>query len=143
MLLQPHAAVFTGAAGIDITADRDFISYLEFSYRFSCGSDHSSDFVAWNHGKNGAAPFVARLVNIRVANSTKLYVDGDVVITRLATFERKWRKHGFDGLRGIAFGFSHKFCSYRQIGLSKFDATAKTIVSEFVPTRCGAKCVYA
>jgi len=63
------------------------VTNLEAFDVLAYSDDDSSDFVAWNHRENSGSPFLTSLVNVRVADTSELGADVDVVVTDGATLE--------------------------------------------------------
>lgn len=109
ILLVPLEALCALTAGINEAANAYLVSGLIFCHFASDGRDDAGDFVSRNHGENGAAPLIARLMNIGMADSTELDIDGNIVLARLASFECIRCKRSFCGQCGVAFGLTHGF----------------------------------
>ena len=71
------------------------IADLEFFDLGADGSDMADDFVPGNHGEHAAAPFVARLVDIRMADAAIINGDGDIVRARRPAFQASKVSGGF------------------------------------------------
>src|SRR5437879_7878851 len=99
VLLQACLAARALSTGIHETADSGELADFE---AFHLGSDafHASDnFVAGDHGENRAAPFVPRLMDVRVADSAVENFDEYIVWTWIAPlkverFENRCRTFG-------------------------------------------------
>jgi hypothetical protein len=63
--------------------------------------------VPRDHGKNRAAPIVAGLMNVGMADAAELDIDDDIMFARLAPFKRKWCKRVLGSLCSVPFGFAH------------------------------------
>jgi hypothetical protein len=63
------------------------IANLEAFDVLAYSNDDSSDLVSWNHGENSGSPFLTSLVNVRVADTSELGADVDVVVTDGTAFE--------------------------------------------------------
>jgi hypothetical protein len=75
---------------------------LELGYLRAHLLHKSDNFVPGYHGIDCVAPFVARLVNVRVANATELNGDMNVFRTGLTMLVLKWCEGGGGRLRSIA-----------------------------------------
>jgi hypothetical protein len=79
-LLQTGGAVGALPTRIDEAADASQIAHFELLHLVTNLHYTAHDLVSWHHGVNGVAPFVANLVDIRVANATignlDLYIVG-------------------------------------------------------------------
>jgi hypothetical protein len=74
-------------------------------------NDLANDLVARDHGKDRSAPFVARLVNVGMANAAIENIDQHIVGAWGAALEGKGRKRRGCRLRRIGRGFSVVFDS--------------------------------
>ena len=92
ILLQAAPATRAGAAGIDQAADGGEVAHLEFRDRAADLYDAADDFVAGHHRVDGVVPFVARLVQVGVADAAIEDVDDDVGGQRFAALDGKWRE---------------------------------------------------
>jgi len=87
ILLLACAAGFAAPAGIDEAADPDDVARLPFLHLVTDPDDTANDLVTRHHGKDRIAPFVADLVNVRMADTAIENVDEHVVRTWLAALE--------------------------------------------------------
>jgi hypothetical protein len=53
--------------------------------------------MSGHHGEDGIAPFIARLVNIRMANAAVLNINEHVMVARFASSKRKRSQLRFRG----------------------------------------------
>jgi len=70
ILLQTGSAVGALPTGIDEAANAGEIAHFELLHLIANLLDAAQDLVSRHHGVNGVAPFVANLMDIRVANAT-------------------------------------------------------------------------
>jgi len=94
-LLQSFAALDTPAAGIDEAANPHVLPGSEFCNPGSNRSDDSGDFMPRHHGKDRASPFIAGLMDIRVADAAEFDFDSDVIIASGPAIKGKWRQRRF------------------------------------------------
>jgi hypothetical protein len=106
-LFESVFAIVAHAARIDKTSGPGQVAYAEFGHVVSNGHYGPDDFVPGNHRKNGAAPFVADLVQIGMANATIFYIEPNVMRTQFASFEKPRGKIGLGILCRIAFSWYH------------------------------------
>jgi len=66
--------------------------------------DAPDDLVAWHHRKDRAAPFVARLVNVGVANAAEEDLELHIGRLRIAALERERFQLLLRAMGGITFG---------------------------------------
>src|SRR5580698_8702343 len=94
VLFESALALGTGSAGVDKNAGANFVADLIFRNFASDRGDHTGNFMSRHHGENRFflifAPFVARLVNIGVADPAIFNVDDNIVLAWFAAFERIW-----------------------------------------------------
>src|SRR3954468_18414172 len=95
-LLEPLATRRAGAARVDHAADARQIAGLEPGNLATDSGDAADDLVAGHHGEDAARPFVARLMDVGVADAAEQDFDGDVVWLRLAPLDR----HGGERFTG-------------------------------------------
>ena len=101
-------ALRTLTTGINETSDSDEVANLEFRDLVS-GLDYATDnLVARNHGVDRSAPFVAGLMDIRMADTTILDVDLNVSGLHFTPLETEWRKRFSSALCGVGFSVVHK-----------------------------------
>ncbi len=106
-MLKVRLAGFASAARVDHAANPDQIAYFVLGDIRTDRGDFADDLVAGHKRVNGNAPFVARLVDVGVANAAVENLDRHVVGTRAAAFEFH-RGEGRGGrLGGIADGGVH------------------------------------
>ena len=74
-------------AAVDETANAHEVSDLVFRYASADGGYSSDNFMARDEGILRAAPFVARGMNIRVADAAIEDVDDDIFGAGFAPFE--------------------------------------------------------
>ena len=75
VLLKASFAVLTGSAGVYEYADANSIADFPFGDIRSDGRDGSNDFVAGDHWIDRSTPFVARLVEVGVADAAVEDID--------------------------------------------------------------------
>ena len=99
------AAMVADAAGIDEAADADLVARLEFRDLAADARDNAGNLVPRHHGKHAAAPFVARLMNVGVADAAIFDLYDDIVFLGFSPFERERRERRLGGRGGIGLGF--------------------------------------
>jgi hypothetical protein len=105
ILLQAILTVLTNATGIDETADARQVSLFELCH-LGASSRHTPDnLMTGNHRVNRAAPFISRLVDIGVTNSTIENFYQHVVRARLAPLKIKWLQSRGRAARSISACF--------------------------------------
>ncbi|MNQ38014.1 hypothetical protein D3C85_515750 [compost metagenome] len=104
VLFQVHVARLAGGARVDEAAHAHVVAHLELADVGADGRDDAGDFMAGHHRESGAAPFVARLVDIGMAHATVFDRDGHVVFARGAALERERLQCGSRAQCGVAFG---------------------------------------
>src|SRR6201993_81694 len=94
-----HAAVLfkaaltlrAGTARVDKATDTHFVAHFIFGHAVADGSYYAGDLVPRHHGEDRfflvVAPFVARLMNIGMANPAIFDLNDDIVLAWLATLE--------------------------------------------------------
>src|SRR6185312_3724785 len=107
ILLLARLTLGTGAARIDETADADMIAHLKLLYLRADSRYNTGDFMSRHHGIHAFAPFITRLVDIGVANTGKLNLDCNVIVTGRAAVERKGREWRFRSMCCKRFGVGH------------------------------------
>ena len=108
-LLFARNAGFAGAVGIDEAADADDVADLPF-FDMAAELEHlADDFVARNHREDRAAPFVAGLVNIGMADATIKDVDQNIVRAGLAALDGEGCNRRLCGSGGIGGSFESGF----------------------------------
>jgi len=95
------------AAGIDEATDANFVSNFKFRDFRADGRDDAGDLMAGHHRILGAAPFVARLMDVRVADAAEFDLDGNVEFARLAAIESEGSDGRFGAGCGVGFGGAH------------------------------------
>ena len=86
-LLLAVLAELALAARVDHAADADAVADLVLRDAVTDGRDDTGDLVAGDHGEDGAAPLLADLVDVAVADAGELDVDEDVVVTQVAVLD--------------------------------------------------------
>ncbi len=113
-LLEACLAFGADAVGIDQAADGGEIAGLELGdFRPNLG-DAADDFMAGNAGVDGghnAAPLIAGLVEVGVADAAEENFDLDVVAGGIAALDGVGSKGGRCAGDGIGFGFVHEMIS--------------------------------
>ena len=95
-------------AAIDHAANADEVAGLEFPHDATDCAHAADDFVTRNDGIDGAAPVVARGVQVAVADAGIEDVDNDVVGARRTGGEGKGRKRAAGRCGGVgADVFTH------------------------------------
>ena len=88
VLLQPGLAVVALAAGVDETADADAIADLELRDLGADLGDDTGDLVTGHDGVVGLAPFGPDGVDVGVADTREMDVEGDIVRPDVAAVDR-------------------------------------------------------
>ena len=101
------AALRALPARIDETADADRVAGPEPGDVGAGLGDPADDFVARHHREHRPAPFVAGLVDVRVANAAIEDVDQHLVRAGLAAVDRKRGQGRKRVLRGVGSGLVH------------------------------------
>ena len=96
-LLEVALAGVAVAAGVDHAADADQVAGLELRHLAPTARHAAHDLVARDHGEDGAAPLVARLVDVGVADAAEEDVDQHVVRARVAALDGERREGGAGG----------------------------------------------
>ena len=91
-LLEIFVATPAIPTGIDHATDRGEIAFFEFFHIAADRDNATNNFVTRHARKRGPTPFVARRVNIGVANAAEKDVDLHIVRQGIATCEREWRE---------------------------------------------------
>jgi hypothetical protein len=95
------------AARVNQTTDAGQVAYFKLSDFITHLGYSAYDFVAGHHRIFGSAPFVAHLVDVRVANTTIEYIYQHIICARLSSFKLK-RSEWRSGVgNGISFGRYH------------------------------------
>ena len=90
VLLQAGLAACAGAVGINHAADGGEVAFLEFAH-LGAGLDHAADNLVTGHDRiSCVGPFVARGVQVGVANAAVEDVDLYVLRAGFAALEGKW-----------------------------------------------------
>ncbi len=117
VLLEALPALRTRPARVDEAAHADLVSDLIFRDLISDRFDNPCNLMPRNHRKDRLllilAPFVPRLMNVRMANAAIFNVDHDVVLARLAAFERIRSKRSSRLQCGISLALAHDSSLYR------------------------------
>ncbi|MNF85278.1 hypothetical protein D3C84_676660 [compost metagenome] len=107
VLLEVGLAGFAATARVDHAADTDQIADLMPGDIRTHGGHFANDLVARHQRINGNAPFVACLMDVRVADAAVENLDGHVVGPWAAPFEFHWGEGGGGRLGGISDGGVH------------------------------------
>jgi len=107
VLLQALGAGLAVAAGVDHATDTDQVADLVRGDLVTHRGDPANDLVAGHQRVHGDAPFVARLVDVGMANATVEDLDGDVVRARGAALEGHGGQGAGRGLGGVTDGGVH------------------------------------
>ena len=102
-------AVAADAAGVDHDAYSGEVAFLEALDVGADGGDAANDLMTWDHGVHGAAPLVADLMDVGVADAAVEDLDDDVGWAGIAAFEAEGGEGGGLRLGGVAFGLQHGF----------------------------------
>lgn len=114
ILLEAFRAVRAFAAGIDEAADAHAVADLEFLDVRADFFDVTDDLMPRDHREDGAAPFVARLMDVGMAHAAESDVDQHVVGPRFAAAQRMGGEGAGGALGGVGFDVDHRglrFCS--------------------------------
>ena len=109
-LLEAGLALGAGAVGVDHAADRGEVARLELGDGGADLGDAADDLVAGNAGIDGghhAAPLVAGLVEVGVADAAEEDLDLHVVLGGIAPRDRGGSKRRSRTGNGIGFCFVH------------------------------------
>jgi hypothetical protein len=104
-------ALLTGrafAAGIDDAAYADFVVDFEFDDLGADFGNAADDFMSGNAGVGGEAPFIAREVEIRVADAAKEDFNSDVLFSDVPTIEGVGAQRFGGALSGKACADEHE-----------------------------------
>jgi hypothetical protein len=112
-LLQAGLTAFTLTAGINKATHRRDVALLESLHIGTNALDSAHDLVARHHGKHGATPLIACLMNIAVTDAAIKNLELDITGPLLATLKGKraeWRCGPGGGIapRGKHGGISRK-----------------------------------
>ena len=97
--------VLAGHAGFDGDAYTGEITGFELGHGRADGGHAAYDLVAGDHGVHGAAPLVAHLVDVRVADAAVVDGNDDVGGARFTAIEVKRGERRSLSLRGVAKRF--------------------------------------
>ena len=92
-----HAAYSSEISGLEFTDGRTYTAYF------------AHNFMSRNHRIESVAPFIASLVNIGMADSTKLNIEEDIGRARVAMFICEWCRRSGSVLDSVAFCRDHSF----------------------------------
>ena len=109
-LLESGLALGAGAVGVDHAADRGEVAGLEFGHGGADLGDAADDLMAGNAGVDGghhAAPLVAGLVEIGVADAAEENFDLHVVFGWIAPRDRSGSKRRCRTGSGVSFCVVH------------------------------------
>ena len=109
-LLESGLALGAGAVGVHQAADRGQVAGLEFGHGGADLCDAADDLMAGNAGVDGghhAAPLIAGLVEIGVADAAEEDLDLDVVLGGIAPRDRGGSKRRCCAGNGIGFCLVH------------------------------------
>ncbi len=106
-LLLAVLAVLALAAGVDHAADADPVTDLVARHTIADLGHDAGDLVTGHHREDGAAPLLADLVDVAVADPGEGDVDDDVVIAQLAPFDRGRLEGGSSGRGGQGCSAGH------------------------------------
>ena len=109
VLLRPLSTGSTSSAGVDEAADADAVAYRELLHRRPDSRHGADDFMARHHGENRSSPFVACLMNIRVADAAVGDRDEHIMRADLTPVECKGLQGSLGGHHGIPFGSTASF----------------------------------
>src|SRR5271165_3871204 len=137
-LLEPRLALGAGSVRIDHAADRGKIARLEFRDRRTHLGHSPDDLVAGNarvDGRHHITPFVAGLVEIRVADSAEEDLYLHVVLGGIAPRDRGGSKRRCCAGNGVSFCFVHGVTSIsrRVASNSLVNQTTKECPSGGIP----------
>src|SRR6185437_5022463 len=95
-------------ATVDHAADADGVAGLETLHVLADRGDGADDLVARHGWIQCILPFVARRVQVGMADAAIKNVDGHVVRARRATLDGVRRKRLVGSLRGVGGGLGHR-----------------------------------
>lgn len=108
----PRLAGGAFTAGIHHATDSGQIALFEFLYART-GFGHSADDFVSGHARIGrAAPFIARLMHIRVANAAIQDLNLNLLRVRITVGEGERDKRRIGGVSGVGFGLAHERFSF-------------------------------
>ncbi len=108
---SPCLALGAGAVGIHHAADGGEVADFEFRYRGADFGDAADDLMAGDariDGRHDAAPLVAGLVEVGVADAAEENLDLYVVLGRIAPRDRGGGKRRCRAGSGVSFCVVHK-----------------------------------
>src|SRR5207247_2419555 len=103
-LLIASSAVLAHAAGVDHAAHADNVAFFELLYSAAGFCNPANNFVARHagiHCRQSVLPFIAHLMQVRMADAAVLDIDLHVVWTQLASRNRERCQPGCGTLRCI------------------------------------------
>jgi hypothetical protein len=106
-MLFALATVAAHTARVNEAADTGKVSLFETRNLRSDACDAADYLVTGNHRKDGAAPFIARLMDVRVADAAIEYFDKHVARADFTSLERERHKRRTRARRGVSFGLNH------------------------------------
>src|SRR5690606_1919367 len=107
VLLLAGRALRARAAGVDEAAHADGVAGLEPGHGRADGGHAADDLVPGHHREDAAAPFVACLVDVAVADAAPEDVDGHVVRARRTALDRERRQRAAGGSGGVGGRAGH------------------------------------
>ena len=99
---QSGKAGLAMSAGVYHRANAYHVTRLELRNITADACHSSDDLMARNHRVGAPSPFVARLVNVGVADAAIKNVDYDIVRARVAPLKLEWRNGRCGGLRRVS-----------------------------------------
>ncbi len=113
ILFQPLIAARTAAAGIHHATDADQIADPVTRDMAADGADAPDDFMAWYHRVNRIAPFVASLMQVRMADTAEQHLNLHIVVAQGARWVIERHQRRLRIMRGIGMGNVHGRSSYQ------------------------------
>ena len=95
-------AIFTGAAAIDHAADADEIALFEADDIAADLCSAAENFVTANNRIDCAAPFIARHVQVGMADAAKQDVDLNIVRRGVPPLDRDWAQLPVGGFCSVS-----------------------------------------
>ena len=116
ILFQPLIAAWAAAAGIYHATDADQIADPVTRGMATDGANAADDFVARHHRVNRIAPFVASLMQVRMAHAAEQHLNLHIVVAQGARWVIERHQRRLRIMRGIGMGNVHGRSSYQCMG---------------------------
>ncbi len=143
-LLEASLALGAGAVGIDHAAHGGEVPRFESSDRGADPGDPADDLMAWDagiHGRHDAAPLIADLVEIGVADTAEQDLDLHVVFRWIPACDRRVGQRRCRAGSGVSLRVVHEFmllsdCSQALIQALYCSSLTCSNQSAALPSRC-------